>query len=54
MLRLVAKGRTNRAIAEELVLSESTVANHLFSIFAKTGAENRAAAAAYALRHGLA
>lgn len=54
MLRLVAEGRTNRAIAEELVLSESTVANHLLSIFAKTGAENRAAAAAYVLRHGLA
>ncbi len=54
VLRLVAQGRTNRAIAGELVLSESTVANHLYSIFAKTGAENRAAAAAYALRHGLA
>ncbi|MFN0070980.1 MAG: ATP-binding protein, partial [Chloroflexota bacterium] len=54
VLRLVAMGRTNRRIAEELVLSESTVANHLFSIFAKTGSENRAAAAAYALRHGLA
>jgi DNA-binding NarL/FixJ family response regulator len=54
VLRLVAQGRTNRAIAGELVLSESTVANHVFSIFAKTGAENRAAAAAYALRHGLA
>jgi DNA-binding CsgD family transcriptional regulator/tetratricopeptide (TPR) repeat protein len=54
VLRLVAQGRTNRAIAEELVLSESTVANHLLSIYAKTGAENRAAAAAYALRQGLA
>jgi DNA-binding NarL/FixJ family response regulator len=54
VLLLVAQGRTNRAIAEELVLSESTVANHLFSIFAKTGSENRAMAAAYALRHGLA
>lgn len=53
VLRLVAQGKTNRAIAKALVLSESTVANHIFSIFAKTGAENRAAAAAYALRHGL-
>jgi DNA-binding NarL/FixJ family response regulator len=54
VLRLVSQGRTNRQIAAELVLSERTVANHLGSILAKTGADNRAAAATFALRNGLA
>jgi len=54
VLRLVSQGRTNRQIAEELVLSERTVANHLGAILAKTGADNRAAAATFALRNGLA
>jgi DNA-binding CsgD family transcriptional regulator len=53
VLRLVAEGKSNRAIAEALVISERTVINHLSNIFAKTGAENRAGAAAYAFRHGL-
>jgi DNA-binding CsgD family transcriptional regulator len=54
VLRLVAAGRTNREIARILVISERTVINHLSNIFTKTGAENRAAAAAFALRHHLA
>jgi predicted ATPase/DNA-binding CsgD family transcriptional regulator len=54
VLRLVAQGQTNREIAQTLVLSEKTVARHLTHIFTKTGVANRAAAAAYALRHGLA
>lgn len=54
VLRLVSQGKTNREIATELVISEWTVVNHLSHIFTKTGAENRAAATAYALRHGLA
>jgi len=54
VLRLVSQGRTNRQIAEELVLSERTVANHLGAILAKTGSDNRAAAATFALRNGLA
>jgi len=53
VLRLVAAGRSNREIAERLVLSEHTVANHLASILNKTGSENRAAAAAFATRQGL-
>jgi DNA-binding CsgD family transcriptional regulator/pimeloyl-ACP methyl ester carboxylesterase len=53
VLRLVAEGKSNREIAEALVLSERTVINHLSNIFTKTGAENRAGAAALALRHGL-
>jgi DNA-binding CsgD family transcriptional regulator/pimeloyl-ACP methyl ester carboxylesterase len=54
VLRLVVDGKTNREIAEMLFISERTVINHLSNIFTKTGAENRAAAAAFALRHGLA
>ncbi len=54
MLRLVAGGKSNREIAQELYLSERTVANHLTSIFNKTAADNRAGAAAFAIRHGLA
>jgi DNA-binding CsgD family transcriptional regulator len=54
VLRLVTEGKSNRQIAEELVLSEKTVANHLARIFAKTGADNRAAAVAFAIRSGIA
>lgn len=54
VLRLVAKGLTNYEIAEELDLSEKTIAHHLTHIFNKTTSENRAAAAAFAIRHGLA
>ena len=54
VLRLVADGKTNREIADALVISERTVINHLSNIFAKTGVENRAGAAAFAVRHGIA
>jgi DNA-binding NarL/FixJ family response regulator len=54
VLRLAAAGRSNREIAGELVLSEKTVENHLTRIYGKIGAENRAAAAAFAIRHSLA
>ncbi len=53
VLRLVASGRTNRAIAAELVISEHTVARHLQNMFAKLDLPSRAAATAYAYRHGL-
>jgi DNA-binding CsgD family transcriptional regulator len=53
VLRLVARGLTNAQIAQELVLSEKTVATHLTHIFNKTNSENRAAAAAFAIRQGL-
>jgi DNA-binding NarL/FixJ family response regulator len=54
VLNLVTQGKNNRQIAEDLGLSEKTVANHLSHIFIKTDSENRAAATAFAIRHGLA
>lgn len=53
VVRLVAAGRTNRAIAGELFLSEKTVARHLSNIYAKLDVSSRTAAAAYAYEHGL-
>jgi DNA-binding NarL/FixJ family response regulator len=52
VLRLVARGQTNRAIAEALDISEKTVARHLSNIFTKLDVSTRAAATAYAFRHG--
>jgi DNA-binding NarL/FixJ family response regulator len=53
VLRLVASGRTNRAIASDLVLSEKTVARHVANIFTKLGLSSRAAATAYAYEQDL-
>jgi DNA-binding NarL/FixJ family response regulator len=53
VLRLVAAGKSNREIAEELTVSLKTVARHVSNIFAKTSAANRTEAAAYAVRHKL-
>lgn len=54
VLRLVARGDSNRAIAEALFVSEYTVMRHLSNIFQKLGTHSRAAAATFAVRHGLA
>ena len=54
VLRLVAAGKTTREAAAALFLSEKTIEHHISRTYAKTGAENRAAATAYAIRHGLA
>ena len=53
VLRLVAQGKSNRQIARALGLTEKTVTNHLTHILHKTNCENRAAATAFAFRHGL-
>jgi DNA-binding NarL/FixJ family response regulator len=53
VLWLVAAGRTNKAIAAELVLSERTVDRHVSNIFTKLDVSSRAAATAYAYEHGL-
>jgi DNA-binding NarL/FixJ family response regulator len=53
VLRLVAAGKTNKAIARELDLSERTVDRHLSNIFGKLEVSSRAAATAYAYRHQL-
>jgi class 3 adenylate cyclase/DNA-binding CsgD family transcriptional regulator len=53
VLRLIAAGRSNQQIADELVISLNTVLRHVSNIFAKTGVANRAEAATYASRHGL-
>jgi len=53
VLRLLATGASNRAIAERLVLSEKTVARHVSNLFGKLEVRGRAAATAYAYEHGL-
>jgi predicted ATPase/class 3 adenylate cyclase/DNA-binding CsgD family transcriptional regulator len=54
VLRLLARGKSNREIADELVLSLNTVIRHVSSILMKTGAANRTQAAAFASREDLA
>jgi DNA-binding CsgD family transcriptional regulator len=49
----LATGRTNRAIAAALFISEKTVARHVANIFGKLGISSRAAATAYAYEHDL-
>ncbi len=53
VLRLVATGRTNRQVAEELSLSVKTVDRHVGNVLAKLEVPSRTAAAAYAYEHGL-
>lgn len=49
----VARGESNRQIAERLTLSEKTVRNHVERVYAKIGVANRVGASLYALRNGL-
>lgn len=53
VLRLIAQGRTNAQIAEQLVISRNTVLHHVSNILSKTGMANRTEAAAYAIQLGL-
>ncbi|MFC8529941.1 LuxR C-terminal-related transcriptional regulator [Nocardia sp. NPDC057227] len=52
VLRLMADGRTNRAIADRLVITEGTVKSHVKHILRKLGAVNRAQAIAWSLARG--
>jgi DNA-binding CsgD family transcriptional regulator len=54
VLRLIASGHQNKAIAAALGMSERTVARHITNLYAKIGINTKAAATAYAIRHGLA
>ena len=53
VLRQLAAGKTNRAIATELAISEKTVARHISNIFTKLDLSSRSAATAYAYEHKL-
>jgi len=53
VLGLLARGLTNREIADRLVVSPSTVHQHLVNVYTKIGVGRRAEAAAYAAHHGL-
>ncbi|MEZ4718061.1 MAG: response regulator transcription factor [Caldilineaceae bacterium] len=53
VLRLVAAGCTDRQIGEQLHITERTVNSHVANILGKTNCQNRAAASAFAVQHGL-
>ena len=53
VLILLARGLSNRQIAQRLVITPKTAGNHVEHIYAKIGATNRAAAAMFAVQHGL-
>jgi DNA-binding CsgD family transcriptional regulator len=53
VLVLLARGLSNKQIAERLVITPKTAGNHVEHIYAKIGASSRAAAALFAVQHGL-
>lgn len=53
VLRLIARGRSNRQVAAELVISPKTVGTHVEHIYAKAGVSTRAGAALFAMERGL-
>jgi DNA-binding CsgD family transcriptional regulator len=53
VLRLAARGLSNKQIADALVVSARTVQHHLASVYDKTGRRTRAGAAVFAIEHGL-
>jgi len=53
VLQLLARGLSNREIAERLVISRKTAGHHVEHIYAKTGTTNRALASLFAANHGL-
>jgi DNA-binding NarL/FixJ family response regulator len=53
VLRLIARGRSNREVAAALVISPKTVGTHVEHIYAKAGVSTRAGAALFAMEHAL-
>jgi HD-GYP domain-containing protein (c-di-GMP phosphodiesterase class II) len=53
VLRLIARGSSNRDVAERLVISPKTVGRHVENLYRKIGVSSRAAAAVFAMEHGL-
>jgi DNA-binding NarL/FixJ family response regulator len=53
ILQLVIAGRTNKAIANEIYISEKTVEFHLDHIYTKIGVRHRLMASIWAVQHGL-
>jgi HD-GYP domain-containing protein (c-di-GMP phosphodiesterase class II) len=53
VLRLLARGMSNKQIAQRLVITPKTTSNHIEHIYAKIGATGRASAALFAMQHGL-
>ena len=53
VLRLLARGRTNREIARALVITQKTAGHHVEHIYAKAGVSTRVGAALFAMRHDL-
>jgi DNA-binding CsgD family transcriptional regulator len=53
VLRLVAQGRSNRGIADDLFISEKTVRNHVEHIYSKLAVSNRTGASLFAVEHGI-
>jgi DNA-binding NarL/FixJ family response regulator len=53
VLRLLARGLSNKEIASRLVITPKTARNHIEHIYAKTGTSNRVRASMFAVQHGL-
>ena len=53
VLRLLARGLSNKEIAKQLVISPKTAGNHIEHIYSKIGASTRARASLFAMQHGL-
>jgi DNA-binding NarL/FixJ family response regulator len=53
VLRLIARGRTNREVAADLFVSPKTVGRHIENLYGKIGVSSRAAAALFAMEQRL-
>jgi DNA-binding NarL/FixJ family response regulator len=53
VLQLLAAGKTNHAIASQLLVAEKTVDRHVTNLYTKLGVSSRAAATAFAYQHEL-